>query len=208
MNTSKKNLILVNLKELYFEFLKLGQPIGFSKFCQLRPKCCITVDSSSGVHSVYVCEIHQNCKLMAAALPSQVHYKMLQEKMACDGAGSKCRCQVCRFQVPGIRCAGLRYQVCRYQVCRFQVPGAQVLGVRCQVSSAQVSGFRSQVLGTNFKIPEICKLLKLLELISNNPLTNICFIYIKDQYQISLSMLEITIPTSANKYFWLLDNIT
>ena len=144
---------------------------------------------------------------MAAALPSQVHYKMLLEKMGqVRNAGARCagsRFQVSGMQVSGIRCAGFRYQVCR-----FQVPGAQVSGVRCQVSSAQVSGFRSQVLGTNFKIPEICKLLKLLELISNNPLTNICFIYIKYQYQISLSMLEITIPISANKYFWLLDNIT
>ena len=51
-----------------------------------------------------------------------------------------------RFQVPDSR-----YQVpgARYQMCRFQVPGAR------------------------FKIPEICKILKLLELILNNPLTNI-----------------------------------
>ena len=109
----QKELILVNLKELYFEFLKLGQHIGFSKFCQLCPKCCITVDSSSGVHSVYVCEIHQNCKLMAAALPSQVHYKMLLEKMGqVRNAGARCagsRFQVSGMQVSGIRCAGFRY---------------------------------------------------------------------------------------------------
>ena len=42
------------------------------------------MDSSSGVHSVCVCEIHQNCKLMAADLPVQVDYKMLLQKMVCD----------------------------------------------------------------------------------------------------------------------------
>ena len=47
-------------------------------------KWWIAVDSSSGVHSACVCKIHQNCKLMAAALPSQIDYKLLLEKMACD----------------------------------------------------------------------------------------------------------------------------
>ena len=42
------------------------------------------MDSSSGVHSVWECEIHQNCMLIAAALPSQVDYKMVLKKMACD----------------------------------------------------------------------------------------------------------------------------
>ena len=148
----QKELILVNLKELYFEFLKLGQPIGFSKFCQLCPKCCITVDSSSGVHSVYVCEIHQNCKLMAAALPSQVHYKMLLEKMACDGAGLKRRCQVCRFQVPGIRYAGLRCQVCRFQVSSVQVSGTRCTSFRCQVPGIKCTGFRFQEPGFRYQL--------------------------------------------------------
>ena len=31
--TQQKRLLLVNLKEIHLEFLKIGQPIGFSKFC-------------------------------------------------------------------------------------------------------------------------------------------------------------------------------
>ena len=51
----QKRLLLVNLKELHLEFLKLGQPIGFSKFCQLCPKWYITVDSFSGVYTLCLC---------------------------------------------------------------------------------------------------------------------------------------------------------
>ena len=51
--------------------------------------------------------------------------------------------------------------------------GAQVSGARCQVSDAQILGATCHVSGVNFKIPEICKILKLPELIINNSLTNI-----------------------------------
>ena len=101
--------------------------------------------------------------------------------------GLKHRCQVHTFQVPGAQVSGSRYQVHM-----FQVPGAQVSGSRYQVCRFQVSGaryqvHRFQVSGANFKIPEICKILKLPEL------TNICW--------------KFTVPISANKYFWLLDDI-
>ena len=86
----QKWLLIVNLKELHLEFLKLGQPIGFPIFCQLCQKWSITVDSSSGVHFVSVCEIHENFKLIATALPSQVDYKMLLEKIACDVSNRTC----------------------------------------------------------------------------------------------------------------------
>ena len=86
----QKWLLIVNLKELHLEFLKLEQPIGFPKFCQLCQKWSITVDSSSGVHFVSVCEILENFKLMATALPSQVDYKMLLEKMVCDVSNRNC----------------------------------------------------------------------------------------------------------------------
>ena len=79
----------MNLKELHVEFLKL-------EICQLRPKWCITMDSSSGMHSVCVCEIHQNCKLMATAFPSQVDYKMLLEKMAYDASNRNCMLRSCK----------------------------------------------------------------------------------------------------------------
>ena len=65
----QKRLLLLNLKELHIELLQFGQSIRFPKFCQLRPKWYITVDSSSAVHSVCVCETHQNCKLIEANAP-------------------------------------------------------------------------------------------------------------------------------------------
>ena len=49
----QKRLLLCNLKELHIEFLKsILLQIGFSKFFQLRPKWCITVNSGNGIHSV------------------------------------------------------------------------------------------------------------------------------------------------------------
>ena len=53
-----KRLLLVNLKELHLEYLKwIGDKIGFSKFCELRPKWCASVNSK-GMHSVCVCQQH------------------------------------------------------------------------------------------------------------------------------------------------------
>ena len=65
-----KRLILMNLNELYSIFKKDHPDIsmGISKFCELRSKNCITV-GSQGSHSVCVCKIHQNVKLMISALP-------------------------------------------------------------------------------------------------------------------------------------------
>ena len=63
----QKRLWLINLKELHLAFLNTTDlKIGFSKFCQLRPKWCVTVDSTSGVHCVCVCEIRQSAKLFHA----------------------------------------------------------------------------------------------------------------------------------------------
>ncbi|KZC08957.1 hypothetical protein WN55_11420 [Dufourea novaeangliae] len=61
----QKRLVLNNLNELYL-FFKQQNPslkIGFSKFAQLRPKECVLV-RHSGTHSVCVCVIHQNVKLL------------------------------------------------------------------------------------------------------------------------------------------------
>ncbi|XP_065641932.1 uncharacterized protein LOC124811981 [Hydra vulgaris] len=61
----QKRLLLCNLKELFVAF-KTKNPeikIGFSRFCTLRPKWCITV-GASGAHSVCICAIHQNLKLL------------------------------------------------------------------------------------------------------------------------------------------------
>ena len=61
----QKRLMLGNLKEVYQQF-KEKHPtdkIGFSKFADLRPKHCILA-GASGTHTVCVCTIHQNVKLM------------------------------------------------------------------------------------------------------------------------------------------------
>ena len=58
----QKPLILCSLHELYAELKKKINPglkVGFSQFCSLHPKWCVTV-SSSGADSVCVCKSHQN----------------------------------------------------------------------------------------------------------------------------------------------------
>ena len=86
------------MKELYLELKKLNPEckIGFSKFCELRPKWCITVNSS-GTHSVCVCSYHQNTKLMCAALPNGrfVSYKDLMEVCVCDTNNRNCMFHLC-----------------------------------------------------------------------------------------------------------------
>ena len=63
--------MLSNLKEIYCCFIEKnpGITIGFSKFADLRPKNCMykytcILVGTSGAHSVCVCTIHQNVKLM------------------------------------------------------------------------------------------------------------------------------------------------
>ena len=61
----QKRLVLSNLKEVYQMFKDAfpGQKIGFSKFAELRPPHCVLA-GASGTHTVCVCTIHQNVKLM------------------------------------------------------------------------------------------------------------------------------------------------
>lgn len=61
----QKRLMLCSLKELY-QIFKEANPqikIEFSKFAQLRPKECILI-GGSGTHSICVCALHQNAKLL------------------------------------------------------------------------------------------------------------------------------------------------
>lgn len=61
----QKRLILCNLREAHTKF-KSDFPqhhVGFSKFCALRPAHCV-LPGASGTHSVCVCVMHQNLKLM------------------------------------------------------------------------------------------------------------------------------------------------
>ena len=107
----QKRLILCNLKELYQHF-KTKYPqqcIGFSKFAELRPKHCILA-GASGTHSVCVCTIHQNVKLML--LGARLHelnfadhnlstYHHFLAKLICNPPLPDCylgECEVC----PGI----------------------------------------------------------------------------------------------------------
>ena len=66
----QKRLLLLNLSELYiyYQAKYTGDKIGLSKCRSLQPQHCITV-GCRGTHSVYVCIIHENVKLMITALP-------------------------------------------------------------------------------------------------------------------------------------------
>lgn len=64
----QKRLVLNNLDELYkcFKESNVDVKVGFSKFASLRPKNCVLA-GASGTHSVCVCTLHQNPKLMLEA---------------------------------------------------------------------------------------------------------------------------------------------
>ena len=86
-----KRLILCNLKELHTLFKKKYPDIKieFSKFASLRPK---------GTHSVCVCIIHQNLKLMLSAISLSKHYHELVEMIVCNRDSKECmvhRCPSC-----------------------------------------------------------------------------------------------------------------
>jgi hypothetical protein len=98
----QKRLILINLKELYvaFKFQHSNLNVGFSKFCSLRPRWCITTNSS-GTHCVCVCTYHQNVKLLTDALKIDKDYRDLMEMIVCNRDNVECmlhRCPLC----PGI----------------------------------------------------------------------------------------------------------
>ena len=93
-----KRLLLSNVKELFIAYRERhGNEVGFSKFCELRPKWCVTV-TSSGMHNICVCIIHQNVKLMLAATSINVDYKELVAKAVCNTNLKDCmlhRCEEC-----------------------------------------------------------------------------------------------------------------
>lgn len=98
----QKRLLLLNLKELHLEFKKAKNvEISFSKFCELRPKWCVPVGSASGVHSVCVCEYHQNAKLITAAIPDVSDYKQLLYLIVCDPENRDCMLHSCP-DCPGV----------------------------------------------------------------------------------------------------------
>ncbi|KAL5505266.1 hypothetical protein EMCRGX_G006670 [Ephydatia muelleri] len=61
----QNRLILCNLREAYEQFKAKhpGTKLSFSTFAMLRPKECVLA-GASGTHTVCVCTLHQNTKLM------------------------------------------------------------------------------------------------------------------------------------------------
>ena len=95
----QRRLLLCNLKELYSAFKERypDAKVGFSKFCSLRPKWCISVGSSR-THSVCVCTSHQNAQLLVHAANIDKDYHDLMAMVVCDLNTKMCmihRCENC-----------------------------------------------------------------------------------------------------------------
>ena len=69
----QKWLILGNLEDIYriFKGVHPTIKIAFSEFADLRPKYCVLA-GANGTHTVSVCTIHQNVKLMIKVADSTV----------------------------------------------------------------------------------------------------------------------------------------
>lgn len=110
----QKRLILGNLKEIYdlFKTENSQEKIGFSKFAELRPKNCVLA-GGSGTHTVCVCTIHQNVKLMLSGnffkemvMHDGSHfdnYTSCLEKIMCAPPSPDCHLDKCK-NCPGTRC--------------------------------------------------------------------------------------------------------
>ena len=91
-----KRLLLCNLKELYSAYVSHypKNKIGFSKSASLRPKWCI-LTGPKGTHSVCVCTVHQNLKLMLSAIGLDSKYHDLIEMIACNHDAKVCMVHLC-----------------------------------------------------------------------------------------------------------------
>ena len=90
-------LILCNLKVLYAAY-KFKY---FLKFCSLQPKWCVPA-GPKGTHSVCVCTIHQNVKLILGAIGLEKLYYEIIEIIVCSRESKICvihKCNLC----PGIQ---------------------------------------------------------------------------------------------------------
>ncbi|GBM24624.1 hypothetical protein AVEN_144375-1 [Araneus ventricosus] len=105
----QKHLVLGNLNEVYIRFKELcpETKVGVSKFAELRPKNCVLA-GASGTHTVCVCTIHQNVKLMLADIQQSTFtkeenyylktYQHCLPLMICNSAQSACyfgKCSEC-----------------------------------------------------------------------------------------------------------------
>ena len=102
----QKRLLYFDLRELY-ELFKIAEPtvqVGFSTFAKLRPKHCVLA-GARGTHSVCVCTIHQNCKLMLDAIDIQkftknqedpiCSYKDCLQQIMCKNSTPDCHLDEC-----------------------------------------------------------------------------------------------------------------
>ena len=99
-NHCAKRLLLCNLKELYATYRGTypEDKAAFSKFASLRPKWC-TLVGPKGSHSVCVCSIHQNLKLMLSAIGLEKSYHTLIKKIVCSRETKICmiyQCENCQ----------------------------------------------------------------------------------------------------------------
>lgn len=97
----QKRLVLCDLKEAYAAFKQQhpNDKIGFTKFAELRPKQCILA-GPTGTHTVCVCKIHQNVKLMLVAVSSICQtfkrtYHDLIKQISCDSPNPLCHLGDC-----------------------------------------------------------------------------------------------------------------
>lgn len=94
----QKRLVLNNLRELFQEFKEKfpEMKIGFSKFAEFRPAHCVLA-GASGTHSVCVCTIHQNVKLMTVGMcVSEVStYQQCLTKIMCNPPSPNCYLGAC-----------------------------------------------------------------------------------------------------------------
>ena len=95
----QKKLVLCNLKEL-FALFKEKYPevvLGFSRFAGLRPKHCVLA-GSSGTHTVCVCIVHENTKLMLDALKLS-NFKTIKDVLkytVCENYSKECFWDSCK----------------------------------------------------------------------------------------------------------------
>ena len=91
----QKRLLLANLHEIYVQFKnETNEKIGFSTFCALKPKWCVTVGASR-THSVCICTKHQSSKLMIAAVDKKLHCRDLMAMFVCNLQSKDCMLHHC-----------------------------------------------------------------------------------------------------------------
>ena len=105
----QKRLILCYLKDAYEQFKAQhpGVQLCFSTFAMLRPKECVLA-GASGTHTVCVCTLHQNTKLMfigskIATLSDGafLHYRHCLAAIQCNPPSINCYLSKCK-QCPGV----------------------------------------------------------------------------------------------------------